>query len=180
MRKAGDIITALFKENFGQEFMETARQNAGLFSSWKAIVAEAWPLKNGALKDELPPAAVHSQIAELERGVLLVEADHPGWIQILQTRQREILAAVQRRFPQLDVLGIAFRLSRKPFVYQGQEEREPANEPVENNAPVKTKSPADTEIASGIPACGRDVPKDEEFDEAFRELEEIIKKRNGL
>jgi hypothetical protein len=45
--------------------------------------------------------------------VLIVEADHPGWIQILQTKQAELLLAVQRQCPRLDIRGIAFRLSRK-------------------------------------------------------------------
>jgi hypothetical protein len=41
-----------------------------------------------------------------------VEADHPGWIQILQTRAPQIIGAVRRRFPELDVRGISFVLSR--------------------------------------------------------------------
>ena len=114
MRKAGDIISALFKERFGPEFMETARSTAGLFSSWSQVVTEAWPRTAGGeqKEDDIPAAAVHSRIQELERGVLFVEADHPGWIQILQTKQQELLSAVRRRYPELDIRAIAFRLSK--------------------------------------------------------------------
>jgi len=125
MKKAGEVISALFKENFGNEFMEIARSNAGLFSSWSEIVAEAWQgkIKVSALEDsvknpgleDLPPAAAHSRICELERGLLLVEADHPGWIQILQTKRQELLAAAGRRYPELGIRSIAFKLSREPF-----------------------------------------------------------------
>ena len=108
MKKAGDVISALFKENFGSEFVETARSNAELFSSWAEIVAEAW-------KNPEPAAASHSRISELEKGLLLVEADHPGWIQILQTKQNELLAAAKRRYPELGIKNIAFKLSREPF-----------------------------------------------------------------
>ena len=111
MRKAGDIISALFREEFGPQFMETARSTAGLFSSWTRIVAEVWPQTESG-PDNIPAAAVHSRIHELERGVLLVEADHPGWIQILQTKQEELLSAVQRRYADLNIRAIAFRLSR--------------------------------------------------------------------
>ena len=118
MRKAGDIITELFRERFGDGFMETARSTAGLFSSWNKVVAEAWfrterKTENGP--EDVPAAAVHSRIRDLERGVLLVEADHPGWIQILQTKQTALLLAVQRRYPDLGIRAIAFRLSREPF-----------------------------------------------------------------
>jgi hypothetical protein len=115
MRKASEVISALFKENFGSEFMETARANAGLFSSWAEIVAEAFePKGSGFNKAEDIPAAAHSRIQELERGLLLVEADHPGWVQILQTKQQELLVAAKRRYPELDIRNIAFKLSRNP------------------------------------------------------------------
>ena len=108
MRKAGDIISELFRERFGPEFMETARSTHGLFSSWDNIVAEVWP------GEDVPGAAVHSRIRELERGLLLVEADHPGWVQILQTKKVELLELVKRRYPELDIKGISFRLSKNP------------------------------------------------------------------
>jgi len=117
MKKAGEIISALFKESFGNEFMDTARANASLFSSWSEIVAEAWQSKYSrrdlnANVEDIPPAAAHSRISELEQGLLLVEADHPGWIQILQTKKQELLVTAQRRYPELGIRSIAFRLSR--------------------------------------------------------------------
>jgi hypothetical protein len=122
MRKAGDIISALFKEKFGPEFAETAKSSAGLFSSWGRVVAEVWPSGSDVNSLDIPAAAVHSRILELERGVLLVEADHPGWVQILQTKQTELLSVVQRRYPKLDIRGVAFRLSREPFFSQSPED----------------------------------------------------------
>ena len=114
MRKAGDILTALFRDRFGPEFLENARANVDLFSSWKDIVASVWPqsLENGQRQDDIPAAAVHSHVGELENGVVLVEADHPGWIQILQTKQSELLSTVQRKYPELKIRAIAFRLGR--------------------------------------------------------------------
>ena len=114
MRKAGDIISALFRENFGTEFIKTARSTAGLFSSWTQVVAEVWPRSFGDENtiEDIPAAAAHSRIQELERGVLLVEADHPGWIQILQTKHQELLSAIGRRYPDMGIRTIAFRLSK--------------------------------------------------------------------
>ena len=119
MRKSGDVLNALFRNQFDPEYLKTAQSNIELFSSWSKIVTEVWPHSPDAdtsdselRKDDLPAAAVHSQIRELERGVLLVEADHPGWIQILQTRQSELLSVVQRRYPDLKIQAIAFRLGR--------------------------------------------------------------------
>ena len=112
MRKAGDIVSSMFSEGFESGFMETARSTADMFSSWDKIVAELWPAGGVDGKEDVQTASMHSNIRNLERGLLLVEADHPGWIQILQTRQAELLSSVQRRYPELGIKGIAFRLSR--------------------------------------------------------------------
>jgi hypothetical protein len=76
-----------------------------LFSSWETI----------AIEERIVSAIDHSHIAEFERNVLLIEADHPGWIQILQMKQQKLLDNFQRRFPNMRVNGISFRLSRSPI-----------------------------------------------------------------
>jgi len=176
MRKAGEIVTALFRERFGSEFMETARSTAGLFSSWEKIAAEIWSAGPGQNKDDLPAAAVHSRIRELERGVLLIEADHPGWVQILQTKQSELLSAIQRRYPEMGISGIAFRLSQEPMPVQASA--------MSNNAPQPEIEKPDVvsgdEYKNWESHRNKNEPVDEEFYLALKELEESIKKRNDL
>jgi len=161
MRKAGDIISGLFKQRFGEEFIENARLSSELFSSWEKTVCQVWPCGEDQKNEDIPAAAVHSRIKELERGVLFVEADHPGWIQILQTRQAELLLAIQRRCPKLDIRGIAFRLSKEPVKIRVAEEAKATTE-------------------SGEKIKSRISQKDDEFYTALKGLEESIKKRNGL
>lgn len=168
MRKAGDVVTALFTDRYGPEFMENARSNAGLFSSWNELVSEVWPIGPDQRKDDIPAAAVHSRIKELERGMLLVEADHPGWIQILQTRQAELLSVVQRRYPELDIRGIAFRLGREIPPDPLDPQISPDNSEPENY----TFEPARN--------SDQEEPGNEEFYAALKGLEKSMKKRNGL
>jgi hypothetical protein len=182
MRKAGDIITALFRERFGPEFIETARTSSGLFSSWEKIVAEIWPYSGDPGLEDIPAAAVHSRIRELERGVLLVEADHPGWVQILLTKQTELLSAVQRRYPKLGIQAIAFRLNREPFSPQGPEERIPfeASTSIEVKTPKEVKAKGENKNLSEAKtsSASRNASKDEEFYTALKGLEESVRKRN--
>jgi hypothetical protein len=108
MRKAGEILSAFLDERFGGGVLEKAGKYAKLFSSWSSIIEEVDKNK----RKRINAVADHSRIVELERYILLIEADHPGWIQILQTKQNELLAITQKRFPDLTIRGIAFRLSR--------------------------------------------------------------------
>ena len=164
MRKAGDIISEIFRDRFGPGFLETARQGSGLFSSWSQIVTEAWPRS-----EDVPAVAAHSKIREFERGLLIVEADHPGWIQILQTKQAALLSAAQRKYPELDIRSIAFRLSRGPLAPS------PA---LTAEAPEKKEDPEKNEVPEKNEGCAR--PRDEEFYAALKGLEKSMKKRNRL
>ena len=102
MKKAGEIeILAAF---FDKDTLRYAEQMGELFSPsiWSELLGYC----------NLSQGESHSRIAELEKSVLLVEADHPGWIQLLQTKQRELLNAARRRFPEITLTGISFRLMR--------------------------------------------------------------------
>ena len=100
MKKAGDLLAAFLDK----ETLERAEHMGKLFS------ATAW---SGILNVcKLPQGVSHSRIAELEKTILFVEADHPGWIQLLQTKQTELLNAVRKRFPEISFTGISFRLMK--------------------------------------------------------------------
>ncbi|MDR2495187.1 MAG: DUF721 domain-containing protein [Spirochaetaceae bacterium] len=114
MKKAGELLAAFFD---GQA-LETARGYARLFNAWESAVTA----------QSIPVAASHSRIAALVRGVARIETDHPGWIQILQAKQRPLLRELQRRFPELDITGLSFRLSRTPLCLSGEPEPPPLPE----------------------------------------------------
>ena len=77
MKKVGEILSVLFDK----ETLDKARGYKGLFASWEEVVKACG----------VSGAAAHSRIAALARGVARIEADHPGWVQILQAKQRPLL-----------------------------------------------------------------------------------------
>ena len=103
VKRAGDLLSSLFKEEFDPRSLENGRALAGLFSSWAGIAAET----------KIPAASDHTRIRELERGILVIEAEHPGWVQLLQTNQIQLLKLLQKKFPELEIQGLSFCLSRK-------------------------------------------------------------------
>ncbi|MDR2618837.1 MAG: DUF721 domain-containing protein [Treponema sp.] len=163
MRKAGDILEALFRERFDPQLLEHIQATASLFSSWPAVAGDA----------DIAAAAAHSRIREFERGVILVEAEHPGWVQLLQTKQTRLLKAVRGRFPELEVRGVSFCLSREP---------------------ISLKKPGASDDAAsgtpGAPVVSAPVPEEEapeespgeggEFQAVMKRLEKSIKKRNKI
>jgi hypothetical protein len=98
MKRAGDLLAALLDETV----LQKAQGYSKLFSSWNSLTENCG----------LAAAGAHSRIFDLERGILLVEADHPGWIQLLQTKQNEILDRVRFLNRDIEIRGISFRLFR--------------------------------------------------------------------
>ncbi len=94
MEKAGDIFRSLLD----RRLLEKGEQYADFFGSWEQIAGEQ--------------LSAHSEIKDIRNGVVLVEADHPGWIQLLQLRQHSLLDALRRRFPDLGIRSLRLQLPR--------------------------------------------------------------------
>jgi hypothetical protein len=173
VRKAGDILTALFNEKFDPVFLHKAKTTAGLFTSWDEITGEAG----------IASASSHSRIFELERGILLIETEHPGWRQILQTKQSQLLEMVQRKYPELEIRGIAFHLSRDPQVFSTALEA-PAASGTEISGPGSAGQPDPG--PAGLSAAGTqavlpsqtDPTEKDAYNLLKKQLEESIKRRN--
>jgi hypothetical protein len=97
-QRIGELLGAFFDE----KTLQRAGSYSKLFSSWAELTKQCG----------LSAAADHSCIAGFERGIVMVEADHPGWIQLLQTRERELLNGAGSLFEELGIRGISFRLIR--------------------------------------------------------------------
>ncbi|MDR2479688.1 MAG: DUF721 domain-containing protein [Treponema sp.] len=161
MKRAGEVLSAIFDERL----MQKARGYSLLFDYWTTA----------AQKYGIAAAADHSRIKELDRGILLVEADHPGWIQILQTQENNILDDFRRRFPGMDISGISLMLSRGGTPQDG----EPAETTAGKNeeAPSAANPRANPPKSSALPAMessGYDTIKDKGLKETLKRLEQSI------
>ena len=172
MRKAGDILSSLFNEKFDPVFLKRARTTAGLFTSWEDITRK---VSRETGDKGFDSSSAHSRIAELEHGILLIEVEHPGWRQVLQTRQSQLLSTVQHRYPELTIRGIAFRLSRDPQVFSAAAEA-PETPEAESFEPGPAEPPVAGEPVAASPQ--RDPVEDEAYNALKKQLEESIKKRN--
>jgi hypothetical protein len=160
MKRAGEVLAALFDE----ETLKNVRNYSALFSSWAAITEEA----------EIPAAAAHSRVVDLKRCVLLVETDHPGWIQLLRTKQRQLLDALRRRFSDLTIRGISFRLSRDP---QALSPGLPGKDREQDRRREKPGPEAEADSCGGSAGVYEKIT-DEGFKETLKRLEQSIASKN--
>ena len=112
MKKAADILTRVLDD----KNRKLARSYSSLFGSWEQIVG--------------PSLAEHSRIYEIANRSLFVEVDHPGWMQLLLMRKRQILGTVKRKVPSLNVddIRVKVNLSYSNTVPEPEEARPDPNE----------------------------------------------------
>jgi predicted nucleic acid-binding Zn ribbon protein len=95
MRKAGDVLRDFLK----QRGWPTEDPYAALFRGWEEIAGR-----------EL---GSRSRVVEVEDGVIVVEVDHPGWLQMLQLRKRSLLQAARAAVPGGRIEDLRGRLARQ-------------------------------------------------------------------
>ena len=95
---AADVVSKFFSN------LEASRVENGnkIVKYWRSTVESIY--KNGSRM------AAHSKVVDLKNGILLIEADHPGWIQMLHMNQNYILKGLRRQIPDVEIKTLAFRL----------------------------------------------------------------------
>ncbi|GHU44461.1 hypothetical protein FACS1894190_15850 [Spirochaetia bacterium] len=112
MTKVANILGILLNRNFEN----IPNEYVNLNRSWKKIINEAFSVKSYYKNTETmttDKVIDHSRIIDIQHNILLVEVDHSGWTQLLQTRQSKILKIIKRDFKDIQVNSLAFVLSKE-------------------------------------------------------------------
>jgi hypothetical protein len=109
--------------------LQEAEEYSKLYKAWNDIIDEAFMNKHRSEDEDAEDFMFndtetknrinalklhdHSKVRELDRQKLIIETDHPGWIQILQYKQHQLLFSAQRKFPNLAIKKMSFVLMKK-------------------------------------------------------------------
>lgn len=103
---ASDMITRVCNN------IDAARLREGnkIIFLWREIVES---IKSNSINGENigKNMASHSKVIDLENGILLIEADHPGWIQMLGNYKKYIIRGFEMKAPELKINSLAFKLA---------------------------------------------------------------------
>lgn len=90
--------------------------NANKVSSvWKRVVSRIKNYQDNDDNEKKMPIgerlAGNTRVVDLKKGILLVEADHPGWIQYLRMYQNFIIKGLNMEVPELKIKNLAFKMT---------------------------------------------------------------------
>lgn len=91
---ASDILAKL--PIFSQTQQALVRELGRFYANWRTIVGDRF--------------YSHTRPADIKNGILIIEAEHSGWISLLQFQAAAIQKKMEANFPELKITGVAFRL----------------------------------------------------------------------
>ena len=109
-----------------QSIMEQCRifaesDEGQLPSLWRTVVSRIKSAAENSEREDLinkriplgERLAANTRVVDLKNGVLIIESDHPGWIQYLKFYQNFIIKGLKMENPDLKISSLAFRLKAK-------------------------------------------------------------------
>ena len=94
IKKIGDIL----REFLSEKGWPSDDPASAVFLKWAEIVGE--------------DIGSHSRPVEIEKNVLIVVAEHPGWVQLIGLRKKELLRTLQSAAPHAGINDLRVRLQR--------------------------------------------------------------------
>jgi len=98
-------------------------------NAWKKITTS---IKSTASNEDIGSKLFyHSSIIDLKNEILLIETDHPGFIQLFRIHEKYILTGLKRFVPELNIKTLSFRLKGSNAVLadrKREEEKKSVNE----------------------------------------------------
>lgn len=105
-----EIMTEVLEgilSDMGRRRME---ESSVIFEKWKSIITSIRSFVNPNCGESM---YLHSRILDIKNGIIILQVDHPGYIQLFETHKKYILKGIQMKIPQIRVENISYRLDRK-------------------------------------------------------------------
>lgn len=113
---AGMIFSTLEEKQNLNEAME-------IYGSWNQLLSKL-SQKYSSCKNLVG----HTTVSDCKNGILLVEVDHPGWIQILKMYQKIILKEMNKKFEKEKITSIVFKMKGENYTLSNV--KKPKEKPV--------------------------------------------------
>lgn len=148
MKKASEILSSFLDE----AQLEKARNYSSFFRSWRSIAG----IDIGS----------HSRVKEIERDLLIIECDHPGWAQMIGLKKRGFLKEIRSRYPELGIRDIRVWTVKEFSEPREEEPVRPATavspEDEDREVAVRGRAAEDPVLVRLLSSIGREVDRSAE------------------
>lgn len=168
MKKAADLIGRVLDSMQDDKI----QQASGFLNKWKSVIEEVFPNHNN--ETDSPPILNHVRVLDVDKGIVHIEVDHPGWIQTMQFKRKQVVYKLQKAFPVLEIRTLAFHLAGDT-IYNSSKNEQPLTRD-ELRSSIESRLPK--ELREGVADSVSSETIDNEIAESIKntELEKILEK----
>jgi hypothetical protein len=170
---AAEVISALF-EKIDPEKLQNVNV---LLSAWKKVLFsmdERKEQRDGEKSYNGENLYYHSKIVDIKNGILMIEVDHPGWIQLFQISQKYILNGLKKNAPKMQISVLSFRLQGENAELSTIKNAVKAK----NNRKKDAESHEKEQISSKVKISKENSAENTDIPEPLREI--FVKMKNNI
>ncbi len=109
----GEMLSKVFSNIESSRYKE----KEAISNAWKNIITSICK-NNSSGENTGEKLYAHSSLVEIKNNILLIETDHPGFIQLFRIYEKYILNGLQKYVPQLEIKALSFRLQGSSVTLQ--------------------------------------------------------------
>lgn len=149
-----EIIKAVLEGILSDVDKKRMEESSIFISKWKKIITS---IKSVVNPDCGKAMYSHSQVIDIKDGTLILQVDHPGFIQLFENHKKYIFRGLEMNLPQMKIKNISYLLDKKnDYNTQRDMTRE------EMRAAIEKQSPKEDKIFEN-PEEKKDSPVQKEF-----------------
>ena len=105
-----DIITSVLEGILSDANKKRMEESSLFISKWKKVVTSVKSVVNPDCGNTM---YAHSQIIDVKDGTILLQVDHPGFIQLFETHKKYILRGLEMHIPQIKIKNMSYVFNKK-------------------------------------------------------------------
>ena len=132
-----EMIKAVLEGILSDVDKKRMEESSIFISKWKKIVTSIKSVVNPDCGNGMYS---HSQVIDIKDGTLILQVDHPGFIQLFETHKKYIFRGLEMHLPQMKIKNISYLLDKKnDYNTQRDITREEMRAAIEKQSPKEEK-----------------------------------------
>ena len=107
---SSEIIKGVLEELLSDVNKKRMKESVTFDSKWKEIVTSVKSVVNPNCGNSM---YFHSKVIDVKDKSIILQVDHPGFIQLFETHKKYILRGIEMKMPQLNITNLSYKLDKK-------------------------------------------------------------------
>ena len=106
---AADMVNGTITSLFSNISNKKVYEARNIYLVWESILHS---IKSSVIPNCGEKLLEHSKIIDIKDNILVIEVDHPGWIQLFETYKKYILRGIEIKIPEIVITSLSYHYKK--------------------------------------------------------------------